>query len=173
MLKGKPCRLGRRSVAAFEAYFAPPKKRGRPSKKRRKRKTAKKAKEAATTNDTSVGKMVHNKLEGHVAKKVRQKSKRTNWDVGAAKELRERLAQSWTARNDLYNEGETFAAFCERNGINRHVLKRFLDRPEDKQPGSRGRPTLLSNSVMRHLCESKSLCNACFFFFLHAYHMIA
>ena len=97
------------------------------------------------------------KIDGHVATFERNKKlTRTNWDTPENSALRERLANSWENRNDLFTEGESFGRFCIRNAIDRNVLLRFMQRRKAKMPPQkRGRPTLLSLNVMEHLCERK------------------
>ena len=82
--------------------------------------------------------------------------RRTNWDREQNAAIRARLADAWEDKNDLYEQGESFNKFCTRNGIDRNVLRRFLDnRKRGDPPKKRGRPTLLSEDVMRHLAERK------------------
>ena len=154
---------------AFERYFTPPqparKKRGRPKKKRRNREA--KPEPAVVDLSSSLSKRqrdeLKSKLKGAIATATRKPAVRVNWDVGACAVLRERLAQSWLQKNDLFEAGDSFARFCTKNGISRTVLKRYLANKKSGQPAKkRGRKTLLSESVIRHICEGMVL----FFFCL-------
>lgn len=160
---------------SFKSYFTPPapvkRKRGRPKKKKRKikvktekvceikqpKKQQKKIKsEHAKKLSVRTSEQLHASLEGVIAKCLRQKkATRENWDKGANKVLREKLAQSWLNKNDAYKDGETFERFVKRNGIPRNCLRRYLAKKKaGEAPKKRGRPTLLSEDVMRHICES-------------------
>ena len=85
--------------------------------------------------------------------------KRINCDLPDNVKLRQHIADSWTNKNGLYEDGETFSKFCKRVGIDRNVLTRFLKRDPKKTRKKRGRPSQLRESVMRHLCEG----NICLF----------
>ena len=96
------------------------------------------------------------RLEGTLAKRPRGPSMRINWDLPQNFKLRRRLADSWTNKNDLYVAGDSFGAFCTKTAIDRNVLKRYLQGKylkSNQLSSRRGRPTLLAESVMRHLCE--------------------
>lgn len=150
----------------FKRYFTPPeppKRRGRPKKKRRKNtKTDNKA-AGVTGKKAGLSARASNELKASLAGVVqagfKEKAKRINWDVGANKLHRERCADSWENKNDLYDEGDSLRRFCKKNGIDRKVLQRFMEsRTSGAQPKKRGRPAFLSESVMRHLVERKLLC---------------
>ena len=117
----------------------------------------KKNKQAKLSSKSSDG--LRATLEGVVAKGLRGKSVRTNWDVGESRALRARLAQSWLSKSDLFdNPEDSFQRFCQKNGIPRNVLRRYLDKKKaGESPKKRGRPTLLSEDVMRHICEGFSM----------------
>ena len=199
--RSNPLRYGSKSVQRFETYFTPPKKkRGRPKKKKRgaKKKTAKRLRTSekqimlGQTDDNTVDLTnakelddLDARLEGVVAKDRRSTGSRINWDKEPNASLRIRIADSWTKKNDLHEEGESFNRFCNRMGIHRNVLTRFLEgkyfcilyiimndgdylnmticfagKYKGAKAKSRGRPSLLSESVMRHMCESmcESIC---------------
>ena len=145
----------------FVNYFIkPPAKRGRPKKKKvvgRPRKAVVKKKESQTMMGVSVDDLTPKQqanLDARLEEACKQskaskqsklnKQQRTKWDLPDNAKLRQRIASSWT---------ETFNKFCQRVGIKRNVLNRFLERNPNKTRKKRGRPTLLSESVMRHLCE--------------------
>ena len=94
---------------------------------------------------------------------VKQEKKvRVNWDVPPHCDLRKRIADSWIKKEDLYAKDETMHSFCQRCNFSRAVLVRYLRRRrrelagDDIEPAKkRGRPTHLSESVMRHICEGK------------------
>lgn len=162
------------SKRQFETYFIKPKKRGRPkNKKKRGRPKAKVVKtkkkqtmmqesesgHAAAPIDLTAKQQdeLDARLEGTVAKcSRRQRLQRINWDAPDYSELRQIIADSWVKKHNLYSQGESFGRFCHRMGIDRNVLKRYLSgkyvRPELRKV-KRGRPSLLTESVMRHLCE--------------------
>ena len=98
------------------------------------------------------------RLEGTLAKQRLQSRKRINWDSPQYFELRKRYADSWTHENDLFKTGESFGAFCERMGIDRNVLSRYLrGKYKTDCVVARGRKTLLlPYHVMRHLIEGNS-----------------
>ena len=139
----------------------PPKEKKKRKGKKGQRKKAKKLKgfQASITIDltvenvrTTAKKDAH--MEGLVAMNSRKKSRRTNWDKPENAALRTKLAESWLGKKELYRAGETFCRFCERNGIDRNVLSRFIARKNTGvAPKKRGRPTKLSEDVIRHLCE--------------------
>lgn len=164
-----------RSVRKFEAYFhQPQKKRGRPKKKKHKRgRPTKKARDDANSpaakqqmmSQAEPGDVIDltvkqrakldARLEGTLAKQqLQQSNKRINWDSPQFFERRKRYADSWSNENDLFKTGESFGAFCERMGIDRNVLSRYL-RGKYKTDCviARGRKTLLPYHVMRHLIE--------------------
>ena len=161
------------SKEQFETYFIKPKKRGRPKNKKKrgrpKAKVVKAEKKQAMMQQSESGHEgapidltakqkdeLDARLEGTVAKSRRQKLQRINWDAPDYSELRQMIADSWVKKNNLYSQGESFGRFCHRMGIDRNVLKRYLNgkyvRPELRKV-KRGRPSLLTESVMRHLCE--------------------
>ena len=159
----------------FKSYFVNPKaKKGRPPKKKRGRpKKTQVQNKSQTRIKASKNKEIDlvppkkQKLDGLDARlrgavestKRYQRSHviRTNWDTEKYSNLRDRIATSWTERNDLYVKGESFARFCVRCGISRNVLKRYLDKQKQNAEGvstrGRGRPALLDRSIMVHLCE--------------------
>ena len=151
------------SATRFVQYFKKPdpkpRKRGRPRKKRRNQPSlaaqAKRHKKQAHVSVTYKGVSLRVDLEGAVAQATTsgQKKTRINWDKEPHQSHRERLAESWRKKNDLYNGEDSFARFCKRNGIARQVLSRFLEREKNTTSGQRGRPTFLSKDVMRHICE--------------------
>ena len=155
----------------FKKYFLkPPKKRGRPKKKKLQGRGRKKVKLlqqrrklqkhfVKKEKSLAEAKVAEAKaqLEGIIAAAKREgKAKRTNWDISPNKQLREKLARSWLEKKDLYEHGDSFQRFCNRNAINRHVLSRYLqNQAAGIQPKKRGRPTLLAHDVMMHLCEGE------------------
>lgn len=179
-------RRGKRSIPAkkvttIDEYFPKPKKRGRPAKRKSKRGRPKKA--TAKKTDRKQTRMVQNadepdivdltvkaksgldaRLEGIIAKANMQKGTpagrfaRINWDDDVHMPLRKRIADSWVNKNDLYkDEKESFRKFAVRNGIDRNVLRRFLDVKPKTKKKTRGRPTHIERNVMRHLCEGSSM----------------
>ena len=170
------------SIKRFEQYFTTspvprkPRKRGRPKKKGkrgrpRKKLAVKTCKQTIMTQDPENptvidltlkhGEDFEAQLEGVLAKCKRSSGKkRTNWDTPANSAYRKRVADSWTGKCDLYTKGDNFGRFCVKMGIHRHVLKRYLEgkyaKGQTSKQASRGRPTLLKESVMRHLCEGWS-----------------
>jgi len=92
--------------------------------------------------------------------KVRTPKCRINWDKEPHYSLRQRIADSWILKKDLWTKGETLRKFCERMNMSRPVLHRYLSkRKQELKDGTkskaykRGRKTHLSESVMRHVCE--------------------
>ena len=173
---------GASSKASFENYFAKPAKRGRPKKKKKRGRPKKKAKSKQqkiaidlTGNSPPAditarsGEALQARLAGELLREtsLRSRRTRTNWDTPANAARRKRYADSWTSKNDLYREGESFQRFCDRLAIDRNVLRRYIntkyaapattatDRATPRR--GRGRPSLLSESVMRHLCEGLTL----------------
>lgn len=144
----------------FIKYFQQPKrKRGRPQKQKRKRgKRARAAKNklaneaSAKTKEKAV--LVAN-LEGALTMASRRVRSRINWDTAGRSELRERIAKSWKTKTDMCRDGESFARFCIRVGIHQGSLRRFMKAEGKYVCKKRGRPTLLPQSVMRHICEGK------------------
>ena len=98
-------------------------------------------------------------LEGAVAKANRNKCQRINWDTPENSALRQRIADSWTSKNDLYVDNTwSYGKFCLSTGIDRNVLLRHLTKQKAKAPTKqRGRKALLSESVMRHIIEGYCL----------------
>ena len=153
----------------YNYFLKPPAKRGRPKKKKRRggrprKKTGKK--EASQTMIDGVDSLTPKQkadLDARLEEALKQTKantqKRINWDLPDNAKLRQRIADSWTNKNDLYEDGETFSKFCKRVGIDRNVLTRFLKRDPKKTRKKRGRPSQLRESVMRHLCEG----NICLF----------
>ena len=153
----------------YNYFLKPPAKRGRPKKKKRRggrprKKTGKK--EASQTMIDGVDSLTPKQkadLDARLEEALKQTKtntqKRINWDLPDNAKLRQRIADSWTNKNDLYEDGETFSKFCKRVGIDRNVLTRFLKRDPKKARKKRGRPSQLTESVMRHLCEG----NICLF----------
>ena len=183
----KQVKYTHQETARFEAYFEKPvkkRKRGRPKKRKRtkkkkastqhlqhlpkvvpKRKSAKKSK---------ARKRLFGKCEGIVNEDKQRDRCRINWDAEPHLSRREKLAQSWINKNDLYKVGDSFAFFCQREAIDRNVLKRYIKKKETgTKPKRRGRPTHLSESVMRHICESKFIAILFFcFIFLQIVHRV-
>ena len=162
------------SVQRFEKYFTkPPRKRGRPRKKkgkvgrpRGKKATSKHCQTMVSMDDQCIDLTVKSnstldaRLEGVCAKQLLLNQEggiaRINWDQPQRDDLRLRIADSWYLKCDLYQKGESFNKFCIRLAIDRNVLRRFLTGKYSsiqKQLKARGRPALLSKSVMKHLCE--------------------
>ena len=102
--------------------------------------------------------------------KTNMTRERVNWDVAPFCSRRKRFADSWTNKNDLYCKGDSFGKFCIKTNIDRNVLRRYLAGKYKKEQESgqaskdqRGRPSFLTASVMRHLCEGWYLfCYACY-----------
>lgn len=162
----------------IESYFSAPKapkKRGRPRKKKKGRPPQKHKKER-TQNEKAPSKKqsmvnidngqvidltckqsdnLQASLEGVIAKTNRSKVARVNWDTPENAKLRQRICDSWLQKNDLYsNKTWSFGKFCLSTGIDRNVLQRFLAKQKTNcPPTKRGRKSLLSESVMRHICE--------------------
>ena len=170
-----------KSKKQFESYFEKPKaKRGRPKKsKKRKRGRPKNVVDLTSTpkqtmmDEEDVDNLVPKdkeeldaRLEGTLRSCERSGPvKRVNWDVGEPAVYRLRCADSWMKSTDLFKEGESYHRFCQRCGINRNVLKRFLKgKYLLNNSNTRGRPSLLSSTVMRHLCEG--LCMLFLFVFV-------
>ena len=157
--------------AAFVSFFVKSRKRGRPKKKKSKRGRPKKTVDNKTGKQCMVDMTVKAapqldaKLEKQVqASRAARKNvrARVNWDIEPHATLRNRIADSWIKKKDLYVKGETMCAFCTRTNFSRAVLGRYI--PQRKKfleggakemppPKKRGRPTHLSESVMRHICE--------------------
>ena len=99
------------------------------------------------------------RLERALAKqKMPLRTKRINWDSPIYFERRKRYADSWSNQNDLFKKGESFFSFCERMGIDRNVLSRYLrGKYKTDRIVARGRKTLLPIHVMRHLIEGNFL----------------
>ena len=157
--------------ATFAAYFQQPdkkRKRGRPKKRKRKKKCtnsacAKSGAEIERGEKKKARRRLFAKCQAVVNADKQRDRCRINWDVEPHKSHRDKLAQSWLHKNDLYEEGESFGMFCKRQAIDRNVLKRYLQKTEAGTASTRrGRPTFLSESVMRHICESTFIS----FFFL-------
>ena len=151
-----------RDVKEFRNYFGEPKKkRGRPKKKKGKAKSGRKKKKGkqitidlTTTENVRTTARRDAEMAGLVQMHSRTTLSRTNWDKPENAELRMRLAESWVEKKDLYRAGETFYRFCMRNGIDRNVLSRFIARQKQGiPPKKRGRKTILSEDVIKHLCE--------------------
>ena len=166
----KPLQYDAKSKRKFVKYFVQPKaKRGRPKKKKNRRgrpskKGSNEPKQAVMGAHNFVDlttKQKDNldaKLEGIVNRALKKaKMKRINWDVEPHRAYRQRLADSWINKNDLYVEGESYNRFCIRHDIHRGVLSRYLQLLErhkgEVAKKKRGRRPLLSMSVMRNLCE--------------------
>ena len=171
------------SKKSFKAFFQQPKpKVGRPKKRRRGRPKKAQTTSSACAQTTLKSKEIIDltgkkkqqldaDVEGTIARAkraAREAPKRKNWDIGEDKKHRARLADSWLGQNDLYRAGESFKLFCKRNVIPRNTLKRFIElrakeafnaaeakkkRLPPPTRKKRGRPALLSKSVMRHVCE--------------------
>ena len=154
----------------YNYFLKPPAKRGRPKKKKRRggrpRKKTGVKKASQTMIDGNVDALTPKQkadLDARLEEALKQTKantqKRINWDLPDNVKLRQRIADSWTRKNGLYEDGETFSKFCKRVGIDRNVLTRFLKRDPKKTRKKRGRPSQLRESVMRHLCEG----NICLF----------
>ena len=110
-------------------------------------------------------------LEGAVRAERSKVKRRINWDTEARSELRERIAKSWVEKNDMFRGGEAFSKFCERVGINVCTLRRYLKvRGDEYVAKKRGRKSLLTESVMRHICERELMNNLKSF--LQIYHRV-
>ena len=142
------------------------KKRGRPKKQKNKqgrprkknRVTKKQLFVDGKSNPASTVDLTSAKVDGLLATARRTQVTRVNWDSPKNAALRERIRKSWESKSDLYKQGDSFSKFCVRNAINRHVLLRYMKRKESGEPAKkRGRKTLLSMDVMRHLCEGQLL----------------
>ena len=111
------------------------------------------------------------KKRGRPAKRkahVRARVCRTNWDTPKFSAIRDRIANSWVDKTDLYRDGESYQRFCIRCGISRNVLTRYLQNKKGKFTGKkRGRPSLLSRSIMVHLCEGNIYCACTLLSFYH------
>jgi hypothetical protein len=166
----------KREKSKFKKYFFKPKaKRGRPPKKKRKRKRGRPKKQeqpikAKQTMMSSTGNEVVDltakdkddldaRLEGTLQSMKRGRRERINWDKGQPALHRKRCADSWFKSADLFEPGESFGHFCKRMAIDRNVLKRYLKGKylEQHLAKRRGRPSLLSVSVMTHLCEGNCM----------------
>ena len=149
----------------FSKYFEPKQKKrkaGRPKKKKRKHNKKKKRKSEQQQKDNDVPKARRRLFEdicaGEVAKAGLKKPTRVNWDVEPNFSFRDRLATSWITQTDLWRVGEKFCRFAKRCGIDRKVLSRYIAKVKRgvvKKPRGkkRGRKSMLSESVIRHLCE--------------------
>ena len=157
------------SKAKFKQYFTQPsakkgrskkKKRGRPSKRKIKKTRQIRMRTAIDLTSPKKKKLagLDARLHGAVESSKRYSRSgviRTNWDDAKHAAVRDRIANSWEQKNDLYVEGESFNRFCVRTDISRNVLKRYLEKRMngDNTGCQRGRPALLNKSVMVHLCE--------------------
>ena len=158
--------------AKFVSYFTKPKKRGRPKKRRRGRPKKKKPTddESAASAQCMIDmtRKVEPNLDARLEAQVLAsraacsdaKTRRVNWDIEPHSSLRNRVADSWINKNDLYTKGDTFYKFCARTNFSRSTLTRylplrrkFLQDGVAPQPKKRGRKTHLCESVMRHICE--------------------
>ena len=158
----------------FQSYFVKPgRKRGRPRKRKRgrKKKTKKKSTGVKSTDGHGAvidlthkkGEQLEQQLEGVVgAALLEQPRRRINWNTPENQVKLKRISISWIEQTDLYLPGETMHAFCEHVGVDRGVLRRYMTQNKkvgksSKKARRRGRPTLLSRSVMEHLCEGACL----------------
>ena len=161
--------------ARFKSYFIVPKRKpGRPRKRKRgrpagKRKTDEKESRTAQLMIDGGAKQVDNLLDARLEatikasrarSKVRTAKCRINWDKEPHYSLRQRIADSWILKKDLWMKGETLRKFCERMNMSRPVLHRYLSKRKQElkdgiksKASKRGRKTHLSESVMRHVCE--------------------
>ena len=152
------CKYSPQDRQAFQDYFTPPspkkRGRGRPAKKKSLRKRARR-RLAPVQQKSSFDRKMESQVAGSIAVGRRQKQHRTNWDKAGNKELRERMAASWTNKNGMYKQGDSFQSFCDRVGIHTNSLRTYLKKLKagNVEPKKRGRKALLSESVMRHLCE--------------------
>ena len=147
----------------FADYFEQkPEKRkaDRPKKRKRKYKKSKKNKKKQQKKNNNVPKarrrLFEDKFDGEVA--TDKKPTRVNWDLEPKFSYRDRLTTSWITQTDLWRVGEKFGRFCLRCGINRNVLNNYIAKIKSgavQKAGSVkcGRKSMLSESVMRHLCE--------------------
>ena len=168
------CRYSRHEKRSFANYFIrEPAKRGRPRKKsklaknklkRKRRRLKKQRKKCAKVLANIVEKQqtlkaVGVELAGLEAQAETKQAplKRINWDLPENAKRRTLLADAWEDKTEpYYQAGDSFTKFCKSNGIDRGVLSRFIKRRKDEQPPKkRGRPSLLSEDVWRHLCERK------------------
>ena len=151
----------------FVSYFKNPKrKRGRPKKKKRGRSARTRTKRALTDErrkkNTAIARekaFLVKAMEGALAVERQKVLTRINWDTPGRKELRKRIANSWTNKTDMYRDGESFAKYCVRVGIHVNSLRRFLKAKGQYKSKKRGRKPFLKESVMRHICEGNMICN--------------
>ena len=166
-LKRRKLSYSKKDKDAFQKFFQPPKRKvGRPRKKKRarrgknaqklqKRKT-KKAGQRLIDMTVASSKKLTKAIDNKLAATNREPTTRINWDLPENAQYRSRCADSWENKDDLYVPGDSMSAFCFRNAIDRKVLSTFIKkRGAGILPKQRGRPTLLSQSVMKHLCESE------------------
>lgn len=149
----------------FIGYFGKPKRqRGRPKKRKRKRgrpnylKTKRERNNEAQRVQNGKDKekaRLQSTFEGVIAQGRGRVKSRINWDTPGRIQLRERIADSWNNKDDMYRAGECFTKFCKRVGIDVNSLRRFLKIKDNYIPKKRGRKTLLPENVMRHICEGR------------------
>lgn len=154
----------RKRFAEFFEKEEKKRKVGRPRKKRRYNKKRKKRDNKKQNKVKAKRKLFDDRCAGEVAKDKRNKNKRVNWDIEPNKTYRDRCATSWIKQTDLWVVGEKFARFSTRCGIDRNVLSRYINKVKKQKAepksatklavgGKRGRKSMLSQSVMHHLCE--------------------
>ena len=162
--------------ARFKQYFLKPKRKpGRPRKRKRRGRPKKKNNDkpsaqlmmAGEDNQLTPKQAEHldARLESAVrasraAAAAKPAAKRINWDKEPHFSLRQRVADSWLRKDDLWTKGETMRQFCERMHMSRPVLSRYLKKRKKElkndtceKASKRGRKAHLSESVMRHVCE--------------------
>ena len=163
---------------AFMDFFhaaesAAKRKAGRPKKKKRGRPPQAIKPEAtaapAVTKKRYKSVLTRNEL-GALAMGRKMQRKRVNWDKPGPRQHRQRCANSWRTKSDLYREGESFTNFCYRVGIHWNTLRRFLKATKDKPAVTkkRGRKAFLSQETMEHICEGKIDCD-CMHFHLYCF----
>ena len=156
----------------FASFFIRKRKRGRPKKKKRGR-PRKQPELTKNKNETQcmvdLTPKAADSLDARLEKAVKASraaiknhATRTNWDKEPHFSLRQRVADSWILKNDLWIKGEPLRKFCERTNVSRPVLCRYLPKRKkelktgiSEKPSKRGRKTHLSESVMRHICEGE------------------
>ena len=131
----KKLRYGDADKANFKKYFSKKKKKGRPKKRKRGRPKKKKSK---TTKQKKLSPVLVDltrkakaqleaTLEGCIESEKNKSKTRINWDLPENAARRQKIANSWTCKNDLYRAGDSYHRFCNRCDISRTVLTRFLE----------------------------------------------
>lgn len=180
----KRLKYGEADKKNFKKYFSKKKKgKGRPKKRKRgrpkKKKTARKATKQKKLSPVLVDltkkakAQLYATLEGGIQAEKRKPNSRINWDLPENAKRREKIVNSWQNKNDLWRAGDSYNMFCKRCDISRGVLSRFIERRANEEKNGkskvrgRGKPTLLPESVMRHVCEG--LCCICFVMNINCY----